>query len=636
VLFDTALNSPYNVDNMDGERNLLRFFVRERSSFLIFIGPILLVLCSLAFFTVMAHLFTATVSRASIYKAVNYQAKLLDKATGIPVTDGSYNIKLSIYDDPTAGNRLWTARGTTGSPTAKSIAVTNGIFSTMLGESGDNTMSLDFSTDSYYLGVTVGADAEMTPRKRMGAVPQAFNANGLIGDGYINITGTPTGSGVSGGTVYINPGSTTANYTLMGIAVNGSSKFTLDAEGDLTAAGGLSFAGNSLLTAAAISGYYAYQPGDTYARASLTNNGYLQFGAGGGTTMDTNLYRSGADALKTDDTFQALRIGAGQAPDATYVLGITGGLKQSVDADNYVSLSSGVYLATRGAVGNVTFSSKVSSGGVADSANRFQISTEGKHWWGNGTDAVDTNLYRLTADYLTTDDGLVVSGFVGIGVTNPTNALAIVANDSLAYTSWPNGGGTYGWSVDNFDAIFAKNTGASNDGDVTSILLQTYNASDNTQYKAARIGLLKTDTTNKSALAFALRLPGSNDMGEFMRITNSGYVGVGTTAPHSTLHVGGSYAVGYVAKTAAYTAGDADSVISVDTTSGNVSIYLPTATTITGRIYTIKKIVAANTVTVDPSGSQTIDDSTTATLSSQWSYITVISNGADWLKIAGG
>src|SRR3989339_1124053 len=155
--------------DMDGERNLLRIFVHRRSGFLFFIGPVLLVLCSLIFLFVMIYLFTATSSQASIYKAVNYQAKLLDKATGIPVANGSYDVKLSIYDDPAAGNRLWTARGTVGTPTAKSVTVTNGIFSTMLGESGDNAISLDFSTDSYYLGVTVGADAEMTPRKRIGA-----------------------------------------------------------------------------------------------------------------------------------------------------------------------------------------------------------------------------------------------------------------------------------------------------------------------------------------------------------------------------------------------------------------------------------------------------------------------------------
>ncbi|OGD65159.1 hypothetical protein A2215_02410 [Candidatus Berkelbacteria bacterium RIFOXYA2_FULL_43_10] len=555
----------------------------------------------------MIYLFTATSSQASIYKAVNYQAKLLDKATGIPVANGSYDVKLSIYDDPAAGNRLWTARGTVGTPTAKSVTVTNGIFSTMLGESGDNAISLDFSTDSYYLGVTVGADAEMTPRKRIGAVPQAFNANGLIGDGLINITGAPTGTGVGQGTVYINPASTTDEWTLLGIAVGGSQKLRIDEDGDLSIAGALSLGGLSSLTAGSESGYAAYQTGDGAPRAFLKNTGYLEFGPGGVAVTDTNLYRSTADYLATDDGLSvAGNLGVG-ITNPSHKLHI-------VDTDNTASRSA-LYVSQTAAITGTGYAGYLSK---------------------TGGSTTNVGLY-VTASGATNNYGLIVgSGFVGMGVTNPTNALAVVANDATAYTNWPNGDGTYGYSVDTFDALFAKNTGSSSNGDITSILLQTYNASDSTQYKAARIGLLKTDATNQSALAFALRLPGSDSMGEFMRITNSGYVGIGTTAPHSTLHVGGSYAVGYVAKTAAYTAGDSDSMISVDTTSGNVSIYLPSATTITGRIYTIKKIVAANTVTVDPSGAQTIDGSSTATLSSQWSYITVISDGANWLKIADG
>ena len=39
---------------------------------------------------------------------------------------------------------------------------------------------------------------------------------------------------------------------------------------------------------------------------SISAAGRLQFGAGGGSAVDVNLYRSGADALKTDDSFDAL------------------------------------------------------------------------------------------------------------------------------------------------------------------------------------------------------------------------------------------------------------------------------------------------------------------------------------------
>lgn len=120
-----------------------------------------------------------------IYKTLNYQGKLED-VDGITVADGSYNIKFTIHDAAAAGSVLWTAResdacGAPFNPSAKSVTTKLGVFSTQLGESGDCPINLNFNDDSYYLGVTVGADSEMTPRKRIGAAGYAFNADLLDG-----------------------------------------------------------------------------------------------------------------------------------------------------------------------------------------------------------------------------------------------------------------------------------------------------------------------------------------------------------------------------------------------------------------------------------------------------------------------
>jgi hypothetical protein len=135
-----------------------------------------------------AGIFSLNTSQAAINKQFNYQGKLTRPSDGQPVTNGSYNMVLRIYDAASGGNCLWSARGSCVSPTAKSVTVTSGIFTTILGESGDNALGLDFSTASYYLGVQVGSDAEMTPRRPITSVPQSFNSNGLIGDGLINLT----------------------------------------------------------------------------------------------------------------------------------------------------------------------------------------------------------------------------------------------------------------------------------------------------------------------------------------------------------------------------------------------------------------------------------------------------------------
>ncbi|MBU3923265.1 hypothetical protein KJ684_03485, partial [Patescibacteria group bacterium] len=57
--------------------------------------------------------------------------------------------------------------------------------------------------------------------------------------GIANFTATPTGTDVNQGSVYINPSSGAANYTLFSVAVSGNERFKVDAEGDTTVQGSL-------------------------------------------------------------------------------------------------------------------------------------------------------------------------------------------------------------------------------------------------------------------------------------------------------------------------------------------------------------------------------------------------------------
>jgi hypothetical protein len=153
-----------------------------------------------------------THATAGVAKMINYQGKLTN-ASNIPVADGSYNLKISIYDSESAGSCLWAWKGSCGTPTAVPVTVTNGIFSVMLGDTSyqtTNALTLDFNTDSYFLGVTVGADAEMTPRKRIGAVGYAYNSDTVDGK---NSTDFALLAGVAGGQT-LN-GGTAANNTLI-------------------------------------------------------------------------------------------------------------------------------------------------------------------------------------------------------------------------------------------------------------------------------------------------------------------------------------------------------------------------------------------------------------------------------------
>lgn len=110
-------------------------------------------------------------------------------------------------------------------------------------------------------------------------------------------------------------------------------------------------------------------------------------------------------------------------------------------------------------------------------------------------------------------------------------------------------------------------------------------------------------------------------------------LGDGTATPVVRLDASGATGA-VVAKTAAYTATAADSVITADATGGAFSITLPTAVGIAGKSYTVKRINGgSNAVTVATTSSQTIDGGVSRTLSTQWESLTVTSNGANWVGV---
>lgn len=104
----------------------------------------------------------------------------------------------------------------------------------------------------------------------------------------------------------------------------------------------------------------------------------------------------------------------------------------------------------------------------------------------------------------------------------------------------------------------------------------------------------------------------STDAGELLRVNGAIALKYNTTATGITLD--GSYCT-------------------VKVTATGQTITLPTAVGCTGRVYTIK-LTASGSGTVATTSSQTIDASTTYSLSAQYKYVTVQSDGANWMIIA--
>ncbi len=83
-------------------------------------------------------------------------------------------------------------------------------------------------------------------------------------------------------------------------------------------------------------------------------------------------------------------------------------------------------------------------------------------------------------------------------------------------------------------------------------------------------------------------------------------------------------------KTGNYSATTTDYTIPVDSTSGSITITLPT-TVPAGQIFVVKKLVAANTVTLDPTGSVTIDGQPNLAITAQWGTATVQFDGTNYI-----
>lgn len=105
-----------------------------------------------------------------------------------------------------------------------------------------------------------------------------------------------------------------------------------------------------------------------------------------GSTADTNLYRSSANTLMTDDTF----VSAGQ-------------------------ISGQGFLANRTNTTDALIAGQITS----DALNRFSIDVSGTITWGSGAAGRDTNLYRSAANALKTDDTFTAAGGIIQDTNNP-------------------------------------------------------------------------------------------------------------------------------------------------------------------------------------------------------------------------
>lgn len=90
-----------------------------------------------------------------------------------------------------------------------------------------------------------------------------------------------------------------------------------------------------------------------------------------------------------------------------------------------------------------------------------------------------------------------------------------------------------------------------------------------------------------------------------------------------------------VTKTSSSSITDSETVVLADTTTGAITLTLPTASGISGRILSfIKTNSNTNKVTLDGNGSETINGAATLVIGGQYSSVRLVSNGTNWLVLS--
>ncbi|HEY4494521.1 MAG TPA: hypothetical protein VJC02_00275, partial [Candidatus Paceibacterota bacterium] len=489
---------------------------------------------------------------ADVSLQINYQGKLANYANKT-VNDGSYHARFKLYS--LDGTLLWTE--------TKTVAVTSGLFSTLLGDITAFT-GVDFN-QTLYLGIEIGGsgaianwDGEMSPRKKIGAVPAAFVADTLDGldstqflrsdtgvstQGYFLATSTTATSTFSGAFV-VSGLSTLANLLVTGsstlqdfTALNSTStNATTTSLFSTTASSTNLFSSIANLANATISNLIVNGPATSTFATGITVAGdkFVVDASGGkvgiGTTtsshtlavngtsfLDGNLYLGGSgdsiiftgpgnhDIVATSGT---LRIGSNtimgniEALDSTVDIGTAGTRFDKIYA-NEVNASTIVGTLTGGNLTAETFAIN-SDNGTEDTEDanlafhRGLSSPNALMTWDSTNDEFDFNAPFHMSGTIGSTNGIILDGF--------TTDITTASNQHLVIT--PNGTGNVGIGT---TTPWAK----------LSLAALPSNTSP--------LFLLSTSTPTSTSTAFV--------------VDANGKVGIGTSSPTYQLSITGNFAM---------------------------------------------------------------------------------------------
>ncbi len=480
-----------------------------------------------------SFLFSPFSTDATITPLISYQAKLTD-TNNVAVADGAVTVKFRIYSVSSGGSALYAEQ--------QSVTTTNGLFTALIGsgtliESSGALSAVNFNQDPLYLGVQVGSDSEMTPRKRIASSVFAFNADKVGGKSeteFALLAGRGGGQTLNGGTV-------------------GGENLILNSTASATK-GKIFFGANS-----------AYdEVNSRLGVGTSTPSSRLVIQGFGNTSATSALDVTNASTTSLLFVRDDGNVGIGTASPATALNIVRSGSSANtvVAVATYNNSNVSVFSAVR-ARGTSASPSGVQTndtlgvygfGGWGTGSVAFSTSTTGRFIgvadenWTNS--AQGTGLQFLVTPNGSTTPSTVMkianTGRVGIGTTSPAYPLTVVRGDnvnSAAVTAITYASSLIGASPNSvFALVGSRGTEASpsavqNGDDLGNLIFTGYGATAfGTEGGAAVHGIATgnwTDSSQPAELRFLTTAAGTSTDAVRMVISDSGNVGIATDIPSS-------------------------------------------------------------------------------------------------------
>jgi hypothetical protein len=506
----------------------------------------------------------ATIILGTVYAApsqpISYQGRLTD-VSGNPVPNGTYSVTFTIYTDLSGGSPLWMEE--------HKINTSDGLFTALLGSVNPFDPAL-FKEFPRYLGITVDAGPEMTPRILMASVPYALTAPGSTGgywqqlgsniyynSGNVGIgTATPTSALEVNGEVTVSKNDgprltfkdNTLGYERPRISFGGDYLAVFD--GDSTSGHVFSFMNNfnSVRDYDATLSIHGRTTGSWGTALSLTHNGthgiistdvgdILLMPASGnvgiGTTTPGAKLDVGGQVKIADGTQGAGKLLTSDASGlASWQTGVAGSQWTTNGSSiHYNSGNVGIGTATPGAKLDVGGQVKIADG--TQGAGKILTSdASGLASWQTGV---------AGSQWTTAGPSIYYSGRVGIGTSLPTDSLevnggvTISKNDGprLTFKDYNMGGDRPRISFNgDFLTIF--------DGDAaTEHIYSLMNTFSNVRNYDATVRIhgraANSWNTYLSLTHDGTRGVLSTDVGHISLLPATGFVGIGTITPNAPL-----------------------------------------------------------------------------------------------------